>query len=128
TSRAVGTASRLSRTPMPRIVECVPNFSEGRRREVIEALIQAIATVPGAVLLDHEMDADHHRSVLTFAGEPEPAIEAAFQAVKKAAELIDLTQHRGEHPRMGATDVVPFVPVEGMSLDECAALAQIGRA
>jgi len=109
---------------MPRIVECVPNFSEGRRREVIEALIQAIATVPGAVLLDHEMDADHHRSVLTFAGEPEPVMEAAFQAVKKAAELIDLTQHRGEHPRMGATDVVPFVPVEGMSLDECAELAR----
>jgi glutamate formiminotransferase/formiminotetrahydrofolate cyclodeaminase len=111
-----------------RLVECVPNFSEGRRRDVIEALIQAIASTPGAVLLDHEMDADHHRSVLTFAGEPEPVMEAAFRAVKLAAERIDLTQHRGEHPRMGATDVVPFVPVEGITLDECAELARtVGR-
>ena len=111
---------------MARLVECVPNFSEGRRREVVEALIQAIAAVKGAVLLDHEMDADHHRSVLTFAGEPGPVMEAAFQAVRKAAEVIDLTKHRGEHPRMGATDVLPFVPVEGMTLDECAGLARAG--
>ena len=104
---------------MARIVECVPNFSEGRRREVVEALMEAIATVPGATLLDSEMDPDHHRSVLTFAGEPEPVMEAAFRAVALARERIDLTQHSGQHPRMGATDVVPFVPVEGVTLDEC---------
>ena len=113
---------------MPRIVECVPNFSEGRRRDVVEALIQAIAATPGAILLDHEMDPDHNRSVLTFAGEPEAVAEAAFRAAKRAAELIDLNQHRGEHPRMGATDVIPFVPVEGVTLDDCAELARaLGR-
>ena len=113
---------------MPRIVECVPNFSEGRRREVVESLLQAIAATPGVVLLDHEMDADHHRAVLTFAGEPEPVMEAAFRAVQRASEQIDLNRHRGEHPRMGATDVVPFVPVEGITLDECAAIARaVGR-
>src|SRR5437867_10694827 len=113
---------------MPRVVECVPNFSEGRRRDVVEALTQATTRTPGAVLLDHEMDAYHHRSALTFAGEPEPVMEAAFRAVKRASELIDLNQHRGEHPRMGATDVVPFVPVEGLTLDECAELARtVGR-
>ncbi len=113
---------------MPRIVECVPNFSEGRRREVVDALIQTIAETPGAVLLDHEMDADHHRSVVTFAGEPDAVGEAAFRVVQRAAQLIDLNHHRGEHPRMGATDVLPFVPVEGVTLDECAELARrVGR-
>ncbi len=113
---------------MPKLVECVPNFSEGRRREVVEALIQAIATVPGATLLDHEMDPDHNRSVLTFAGEPEPVAEAAFRAVQRAAELIDLNRHTGQHPRMGAADVVPFVPVEGVTLEDCAELARrVGR-
>jgi glutamate formiminotransferase/formiminotetrahydrofolate cyclodeaminase len=113
---------------MPRLVECVPNFSEGRRRDVIESLIQAIAGTPGAVMLDHEMDPDHNRSVLTFAGEPEAVMEAAFRVVQRAAERIDLNHHRGEHPRMGATDVVPFVPVEGITLDECAELARaVGR-
>ena len=110
---------------MSRLVECVPNFSEGRQPEVIEALIETIATVPGATLLDHEMDADHNRSVLTFAGEPEAVIEAAVRAVAKAAELIDLTRHSGQHPRMGATDVVPFVPVEGVTLEECADFARV---
>jgi glutamate formiminotransferase/formiminotetrahydrofolate cyclodeaminase len=113
---------------MTRLVECVPNFSEGRRREVVEELIGAIAAVPGVTLLDHEMDPDHNRSVLTFAGEPDPVAEAAFRAVKRAAELIDLNQHTGQHPRMGATDVVPFVPVEGVTLDDCAELARgVGR-
>ena len=98
---------------MSKLVECVPNFSEGRRREVVEEIMQAIASVPGVTLLDSEMDADHNRSVLTFAGEPEPVMEAAFRAVKRGSELIDLNQHKGEHPRMGAADVVPFVPVEG---------------
>ena len=110
---------------MARIVECVPNFSEGRRPEVIEALIQAAAGVPGATLLDREMDPDHNRSVLTLAGEPGPVAEAAFQMVKRAAELIDLNHHSGQHPRMGATDVVPFVPVEGMTLEDCAELARL---
>ncbi len=109
---------------MPRLVECVPNFSEGRRREVVEPILDAIAAVPGVTLLDREMDPDHNRSVITFAGEPEPVLEAAFRAVARAAELIDLNQHSGQHPRMGATDVVPFVPVEGVTLDDCAELAR----
>ena len=109
---------------MTRIVECVPNFSEGRRREVVDELIQSIAAVDGVTFLDSEMDPDHNRSVLTFAGDPEAVVEAAVRAVKRAAELIDLNQHAGQHPRMGATDVVPFVPVEGVTLDECAAMAR----
>ncbi len=109
---------------MPRLVECVPNVSEGRRREVVDELIQVVSGVAGVTMLDSEMDADHHRSVITFAGEPEPVMEAAFRLVERAARLIDLTQHQGEHPRMGATDVVPFVPVEGVTLDDCAAMAR----
>jgi glutamate formiminotransferase/formiminotetrahydrofolate cyclodeaminase len=109
---------------MARIVECVPNVSEGRRPEVLEALIQTIVSVPGAIMLDSEMDADHHRGVLTFAGEPAPVMEAAFRLVKRAAELIDLNHHTGQHPRMGATDVVPFVPVEDLSLEDCAEMAR----
>lgn len=113
---------------MPRLVECVPNFSEGRRREVVDQILAAIASVPGVTLLDAELDPDHNRSVLTFAGEPEPVMEAAVCAVKKAAELIDLNRHSGQHPRMGATDVVPFVPVENVTLDDCAEMArQVGR-
>ena len=113
---------------MPRLVECVPNFSEGRRREVVDEILGTIASVPGVTFLDAEMDPDHNRSVLTFAGEPEPVMEAAFRAVKRASELIDLNQHRGQHPRMGASDVVPFVPVENVTLDDCAEMArQVGR-
>lgn len=113
---------------MTRLVECVPNFSEGRRPEVIEQLIQVLAAVPGVTLLDRESDADHNRSVLTFAGEPEPVAEAAFRAVEAAARLIDLNHHSGQHPRMGATDVVPFVPVENVTLDDCAEIARrVGR-
>ncbi len=110
---------------MPRLVECVPNFSEGRRREVVEQILNAIAAVPGVTLLDSEMDPDHNRCVLTFAGEPEPVMEAAFRAIGKAQELIDLNHHSGQHPRMGATDVVPFVPVEGVTLDDCAEMARV---
>lgn len=109
---------------MTRIVECVPNFSEGRRREVIDDLCSVIAAVAGVTLLDSEMDPDHNRSVVTFAGEPEPVLEAAFRAIQRAAQLIDLTSHRGQHPRMGATDVVPFVPVEDVTLEDCAELAR----
>lgn len=113
---------------MARLVECVPNFSEGRRREVVDEILNAIASVPGVTLLDAEMDPDHNRSVLTFAGEPDPVMEAAVRAVKRASELIDLTQHRGQHPRMGAADVVPFVPVENVTLDDCAEMARtVGR-
>src|SRR5262245_26771146 len=109
---------------MTRLVECVPNFSEGRRREVIEELLQVVAGVPGATLLDSEMDPDHNRSVLTFAGEPEPVMEAAFRLMRRASELIDLNSHQGQHPRMGATDAVPFAPIEGVTLDECAGFAR----
>ena len=113
---------------MPRLVECVPNFSEGRRREVVDEIMNTIAAVPGVTLLDAEMDPDHNRSVLTFAGEPEPVMEAAFRAVQCASKLIDLNHHTGQHPRMGAADVVPFVPVENCTLDDCAEMArQVGQ-
>lgn len=113
---------------MARLVECVPNFSEGRDRALVEALAAAAEKVPGVVLLDVELDADHHRSVITFAGEPEPVVEAAFRAAAQAAERIDLRTHKGQHPRMGAVDVIPLVPVEGIALDECVELARgLGR-
>jgi glutamate formiminotransferase/formiminotetrahydrofolate cyclodeaminase len=113
---------------MARIVECVPNFSEGRDRALVEELVAAASGVPGVVLLDSEMDADHHRSVVTFAGEPEAVVEAAFRAIALATQRIDLNGHKGQHPRMGATDVVPFVPIDGITLEECAELArQLGR-
>jgi glutamate formiminotransferase len=102
-----------------RLMECVANFSEGRSSEAIDAIQSPI----GGLLLDRTMDADHNRSVLTFAGPPEEVAEAAVRAVGKAAELIDLTMHKGVHPRIGAADVVPFVPLEGISLEECARLA-----
>jgi len=106
------------------IVECVPNFSEARRPEVVESIMNAIKAVPGVHLLDRHSDADHNRTVLTFAGGPKEVEEAAFQAISKAAELIDLEQHRGEHPRIGATDVVPFVPVSGVTMQDCVEIAQ----
>lgn len=106
------------------LVECVPNFSEGRNRATIDALRAAIVGVPGVRLLDVQSDAAHHRSVFTFVAPPDAAAEAAFQAMRVATERIDLRKHRGEHPRMGATDVVPFVPVEGVTMDECAGLAR----
>ena len=113
---------------MARLIECVPNVSEGRRREVVDRLVQEAATVGGVTLLDSEMDADHNRSVITFAGEPEPVMEAAFRLARRAAELIDLNRHSGQHPRMGATDVIPLVPVEGVTLEDCAEWArQLGR-
>ena len=107
-----------------RIIECVANFSEGRDASRVDALVSAIRSISGVVLLDREMDADHNRSVLTFVGEPERVAEAAFLAVQKAVELIDLTRHSGVHPRIGAADVVPFVPVEGVTLEECVRLAE----
>ncbi|MBI3287442.1 MAG: glutamate formimidoyltransferase [Chloroflexi bacterium] len=109
---------------MRRIVECVPNFSEGRRREILDQITAEITAVPGAVLLDVEMNADHNRAVVTFIGPPEAVEEAAFRAVRGAAQVINLDQHRGEHPRIGATDVVPLVPISGVSMEECVELAQ----
>jgi glutamate formiminotransferase/formiminotetrahydrofolate cyclodeaminase len=111
-----------------RLVECVPNFSEGRRREVIEAILAAVRSVEGVIVLDHHSDVDHNRTVVTFVGPPEAALEAAYAAIAKAAQLIDLDHHRGEHPRIGATDVVPFVPLEGVTMEDCVALArQLGE-
>ncbi|HKS40920.1 MAG TPA: glutamate formimidoyltransferase [Blastocatellia bacterium] len=109
---------------MRKIVECIPNFSEGRNAEVIDQIVAAIKTVPGAVLLDHESDADHNRSVVTFVAPPDKVVDAAIQAAKRAAELIDLNKHTGEHPRMGATDVIPFVPISGVTMEDCVALAR----
>ncbi|MEP7288750.1 MAG: glutamate formimidoyltransferase [Chloroflexota bacterium] len=110
------------------LVECIPNFSEGRRPDVIAAIVAAI-TGSGAVrLLDTSSDPDHNRSVVTFAGTPEAVENAAFAAIKTAAAHIDLNQHRGEHPRMGATDVVPFVPLRDVTMADCVAMAQrVGR-
>ena len=106
-----------------RIIECIPNFSEGRHPEVIDAIETAIVETPGILLLDRHLDADHNRSVVTFAGPPEAIAQAAFSSIKVAAELIDLNHHQGEHPRIGATDVVPFVPISGVTMAECVAMA-----
>ncbi|HNT25804.1 MAG TPA: glutamate formimidoyltransferase [Anaerolineales bacterium] len=105
------------------LIECISNYSEARRPQVVEAILQSISAVPGVTLLDHHSDTDHNRTVVTFVGEPEPVVEAAFQSIKKAAELINLDEHTGEHPRIGATDVVPFVPISGITMEDCALLA-----
>jgi glutamate formiminotransferase len=107
-----------------RLIECVPNFSEGRDAAKVAALVEAACSVAGVAVLDRELDADHNRSVLTLAGAPEAVLEAALRAVGKAVELIDLNHHSGVHPRIGAADVVPFVPVEGVTLEECVRLAE----
>jgi glutamate formiminotransferase len=110
------------------LVECVPNFSEGRKVETIERIAQSIESVKGAVVLGRHMDVDHNRSVITFVAEPDVIIDAALRAVTTAAELIDLRAHAGVHPRIGATDVLPFVPVSGITMAECIALAhETGR-
>lgn len=113
---------------MKRLIECVPNFSEGRDAAKIDALVAAMQAVEGVYILDRESDADHNRCVITLAGEPEPVAEAALRGIGKALELIDLTKHSGAHPRLGATDVIPFIPVEGVTIEECVALAkQVGQ-
>jgi glutamate formiminotransferase len=109
---------------MKRIVECVPNFSEGRRKEIIDQIVGALASVEGVRVLDVQSDADHNRSVVTIVGEPEAVEEAAFQGIERAARLIDMDQHQGEHPRMGATDVVPFVPIAGVTMADCVEMAR----
>ncbi len=108
---------------MSKLIECVPNFSEGRRPEVLRAILSRVEAVPGATILDHGMDPDHNRAVVTFVGPPRAVREAAFAAIATATELIDLTSHQGEHPRIGATDVVPFVPLAGATMKDCAKLA-----
>jgi glutamate formiminotransferase/formiminotetrahydrofolate cyclodeaminase len=109
---------------MKRLIECVPNFSEGREAGKVDAIVGAMSTVPGVFVLDREMDADHNRSVVTLAGEPEAVAEAALLGTGKAMELIDLTKHTGAHPRVGATDVLPFIPIDGVSIEDCVALAR----
>jgi glutamate formiminotransferase len=108
---------------MATIVECVPNFSEGRRKDVIDKIVFSIRSVPGIKVLDVQMDQDHNRSVVTFAGGKDQVQEAAFRGARAASELIDLNKHKGQHPRMGAIDVLPFVPIAGVSIEECVDIA-----
>lgn len=109
---------------MAKLVECIPNFSEGRNQEIIDGLVATAKSVPGVTLLDHSSDQSHNRSVFTLVGDEESIQEGAFQLVKYASEKIDMTKHTGEHPRMGATDVLPFVPVKDISMEECVQLAK----
>lgn len=111
-----------------KLMECVPNFSEGRDRAVLDQIAAAIKTVNNVVLLDMDPGADTNRTVFTLAGEPEAVVEAAFLAIKTASELIDMSKHHGEHPRMGATDVCPFIPISGLTMEDCANYArQLGK-
>ncbi len=107
-----------------KLVECVPNFSEGRDKKILDQIAAVIKEVKGVKLLDVDPGADTNRTVFTFVGEPEPVIEAAFQAIKKASELIDMSKHKGAHPRMGATDVCPLIPVSDITMEECVELAK----
>ena len=108
---------------MPALVECVPNFSEGRDKAKVDAILEAMR-MDGVYLLDREMDADHNRCVITLVGDPVNVAEAAIRGVGKAVELIDLTKHTGAHPRLGAADVIPFIPIEGITLEDCVAIAR----
>jgi glutamate formiminotransferase/formiminotetrahydrofolate cyclodeaminase len=108
---------------MSKLIECVPNFSEGRDKGVIGVIAKSIESVDGVKLLSVEPDADYNRCVVTFVGEPYSVAEAAFQSTRAAAELIDMTKHKGEHPRLGATDVVPFIPISGVSMEDCVKIA-----
>lgn len=108
---------------MSTLVECVPNFSEGRDKAKVDAIVEAMK-VPGVVLLDREMDSDHNRCVITMVGDRDSIAEAAIRGVGKASELIDLTKHQGAHPRMGASDVIPFIPIEGVTIEDCVAIAK----
>ncbi|HZI59246.1 MAG TPA: glutamate formimidoyltransferase [Pyrinomonadaceae bacterium] len=113
---------------MQRLVECVPNFSEGRNPETVQQIAAAIASVETACVLDRHIDPDHNRSVITFVATAERVVEAAFAGVKCASELIDMRRHEGVHPRLGATDVLPLVPIRGVTIDDCVALAhETGR-
>lgn len=109
---------------MAKIIECVPNFSEGRNKDVIEKILDEVRHTEGVKLLDYSSDKDHNRTVVTFIGQPEGVKIAAFKLTKKASELIDLRKHKGEHPRMGATDVIPFIPIKDITMEECVKLAE----
>lgn len=109
---------------LAKIVECVPNFSEGRDKDKVNTIVSSMTAINGVTLLDQESDPDHNRSVVTIVGEPEAVLEAVFQGITKATELIDLRIHTGEHPRMGATDVAPFIPISNVTMDECIALSK----
>jgi glutamate formiminotransferase len=112
---------------MPALIECVPNFSEGRDKAKVDAIVEAMK-MDGVYLLDREMDADHNRCVITLVGDREPLMEAVLRGIGKASELIDLTKHTGAHPRLGATDVVPFIPIEGVTIEDCVQMArQVGH-
>src|SRR6059058_199134 len=106
------------------LIECVPNFSEGRKPETVDRIARAIESVTGATVLNRHLDPDHNRSVITFVAPPNVVVEAALRAVAEATKLIDLRRHSGQHPRIGATDVLPFVPVSGVTMDECITLAR----
>src|SRR5690242_5759116 len=113
---------------MRALVECVPNFSEGRRPETVRSIAEAIRAVATTCVLDTHIDPDHNRSVITFVASPEHVVEAAVQALKRASDLIDMRTHAGEHPRLGATDVLPFIPLAGVTMDDCVRLAhEAGR-
>ena len=109
---------------MAKIVECIPNFSEGRNQETISELVALAKSVPGVTLLDHSSDTSHNRSVFTLVGDLDAVAEAAFLLAKLASEKIDLTKHQGEHPRMGAVDVIPFVPIKDVTVEECIAISK----
>src|SRR5258708_13769523 len=104
---------------MRRLIECVPNFSEGRDKTKVDALIKTMSAVPGVWVLDHEMDADHNRCVITLAGEPNAVVEAAILGAGKAMEFIDMNVHKGTHPPVRATDVVPLIPCQGLTPHDC---------
>jgi glutamate formiminotransferase len=109
---------------MKKIIECIPNFSEGHDSEKVELIVKTVAAVPGVAVLNYSMDSDHNRAVITFAGEPEAVVEAAVRAAAVAIELINLNTHGGEHPRLGALDVLPFVPIKGVTMEECVEIAR----
>ena len=109
---------------MTKIIQCVPNFSEGRDSKVIDILLAEAKNIPGVTLLDHSSDASHNRSVFTLVGDPDGIADAAFRLCKLASENIDMTKHSGEHPRMGATDVIPFIPIQNVEMDECVKLSK----
>lgn len=117
-------AGRATICGVPGLIECVPNFSEGRRPEVVDEIVRAVGQIEGVTVLDHSRDETHNRSVITFAGSAEPVVRAATAAVGRALELIDIAQHTGAHPRIGAIDVIPFVPLGTTRLDECVDLAR----
>src|SRR4051812_35133792 len=109
---------------MPQLVECIPNFSEGRRQDVIDAIVAPLRQVPGVRLLDVDPNPDHNRTVVTFVGDPQAVADGALALTRAAVQHINMDAHSGEHPRMGAMDVVPFVPISGVTMDQCVQLAR----